>query len=336
VNIVVLDGYALNPGDVSWDSVRELGELTVYDRTPAELIVERAARAEIVLTNKTPLRADVLAKLPRTKFIGVLATGYDVVDVAAAGSQGIPVANVPGYSTASVAQTVFSLLLELCQHVGAHSDAVHAGVWSKSSDFSFHLSPLTELAGKTLGLVGYGQIGEQVGRIGSAFGMRIAAYRRTPQEGRPYENFAWTDLPTLYRESDVISFHCPLTPETEGMVNKDSLAMMKRTALLINTARGKLIVERDLASALENGTIAGAALDVLSAEPPPADHPLFGVERCLITPHLAWATKEARERLIATTVGNIRGFLDGRPANVVNDVNVANAVNGQALRGKEG
>jgi glycerate dehydrogenase len=316
-----------------------MGELTVYDRTPTELIVERTVDADIVLTNKTPLRADVLVRLPRLKFIGVLATGYDVVDVAAVGSRGIPVANVPGYSTASVAQTVFALLLELCQHVGLHNNAVHAGAWSKSPDFSFHLSPLTELAGKTLGLVGYGQIGEQVGRIGSAFGMRIAANRRTPQERRPYENFAWMDLPTLYRESDVISFHCPLTSETEGMVNKDSLAMMKRTALLINTARGKLIVERDLASALANGTIAGAALDVLSVEPPPADHPLLGVERCLITPHLAWASKESRERLIATTVGNIRSFLGGCPTNVVNMANVSNkaiVVSGQALAGKEG
>jgi glycerate dehydrogenase len=329
LNIVVLDGFALNPGDLSWGSLEELGELEVYDRTPPDLVVERAAHADIVLTNKTPLRADVLAKLPRLKLIGVLATGYDVVDVGTAGSRGIPVTNVPGYGTASVAQTVFALLLELCQRVRLHSDAVHAGAWSKSPDFTFHLAPLTELAGKTLGIVGYGSIGEQVGRIGSAFGMRIAAYRRTPGEGRPIANFAWTDLPTLYRESDVISFHCPLTPETEGMVNKDSLAMMKRSVLLINTARGKLIVERDLAEALGNGTIAGAALDVLSVEPPPADHPLFGVERCLITPHMAWATKEARERLLATAIGNIHGFLAGRPVNVVN------VVNGQAHKGRK-
>jgi glycerate dehydrogenase len=299
-----------------------LGELTVYDRTPPELAVSRAAEADVVLTNKTRLPANVLSELKLLKYIGVLATGYDNVDVEAAGTQGIPVTNVPGYGTASVAQTVFALLLELCQRVQLHSDAVHGGMWSKSPDFTFHLSPLTELAGKTLGIVGYGSIGEQVARIGSAFGMRIAAYRRTPPEGQPYANFVWTDLPTLYRESDVISFHCPLTLETEGMVNKESLAMMKRTALLINTARGKLIVERDLAEALNNGTIAGAALDVLSVEPPPADHPLFGVERCLITPHMAWATKEARQRLLATAIGNIHGFLAGRSVNVVNRVNV--------------
>jgi glycerate dehydrogenase len=327
VNIVVLDGYALNPGDLSWGPLQVFGKLTVYDRTPAESIVERVKEADIVLTNKTPLRADVLANLPKLRLIGVLATGYDVVDVEFAGSRGIPVANVPGYSTTSVAQTVFALLLELCQRVRLHSDAVHAGAWSISPDFSFHLSPLTELSGKTLGIVGYGRIGEQVARIGSAFGMRIAAHRRTLGGRPPYENFVWTDLPALYRESDVISFHCPLTPETKGMVNKESLRSMKPTALLINTARGKLIVERDLAEALANGTIAGAALDVLSVEPPPRDHPLLGVGRCLITPHLAWATKEARDRLVETMVGNIHGFLDGRPVNVVN---------GRALQREEG
>lgn len=321
VRITVLDGYTLNPGDLSWDGVRELGELQVYDRTEPERIIERARDSEIVLTNKTPIRAAVLEQLPKLKYIGVLATGYDVVDVSEAALRGIPVTNVPAYGTDSVAQHVFALLLEWSNRVGLHDESVRRGDWSRSADFCYWKSPLTELAGKTMGLVGLGRIGRQTARIAAAFGMRVKACVRTMRADRPPEpDVEWCGLDELLAVSDVVSLHCPLTPETEGMIDRRALARMKPTAVLINTARGKLINERDLADALNEGRLAGAALDVLSVEPPAASSPLIGARNCIITPHVAWASLEARTRLLQTAVDNIRAFLDGKPVNVVNNV----------------
>ncbi|SFB44712.1 glycerate dehydrogenase [Cohnella sp. OV330] len=317
MKIVVLDGYTLNPGDQSWRGFERLGQVEVYDRTAPAFAEERARDARIVLTNKTPLRAELLAKLPALEYIGVLATGYDIVDVRAAGERGIAVTNVPGYGTDSVAQSVFALLLELCQHAGLHDRSVKAGEWASSPDFSYWKMPLAELSGKTMGIVGYGRIGEAVARIAHAFGMKVAAYKRHPDGPPPFQGFEWASLPELLESSDVVSLHCPLTPETEELINRDSLARMKRSAFLINTARGRLIAEQDLADCLNAGGIAGAGLDVLSAEPPPADHPLLSAANCIITPHQAWATREARERLMATAVGNLEAYLAGQSANRV-------------------
>lgn len=322
LKIVVLDGHTLNPGDLSWESLASLGEVKIYERTPSDLILSRIADVEVVLTNKTPLRADLLAQLPKLRYIGVLATGYDVVDVGAAAKHGIVVANVPSYGTASVAQSVFALLLELCHRVQRHSDAVFEGEWSRSPDWCFWNYPLVELAGKTMGIVGYGRIGQQVARIAQAFGMQVLAVRRSAAtaEASSSSGVLCTDLNTLLHNSDVISLHCPLTADTEEMINHDSLQRMKRSAFLINTARGKLIREDDLAAALNRGTIAGAAIDVLATEPPAPDNPLLGTNNCIITPHLAWATKEARSRLMETAVTNVKAFLSGKPVNIVNNV----------------
>jgi glycerate dehydrogenase len=317
MNIVVLDGYTLNPGDLSWGSLKELGEVTIYDRTGADKIVERAQHAEIVLTNKTPLRAETLEKLPKLKYIGVLATGYDVVDSAEAARRGIYVTNVPTYSTDSVAQFVFALLLELCHRVAAHSEAARGGEWASSLDFCFTKSPLIELSDKTMGIVGLGRIGTRTARIAQAFGMKVLAYSHSGKPS-PIGGVTMTDLDELLSVSDVVSLHCPLTSETNQLMNAARLERMKPTAMLINTSRGKLINEQDLADALYNGAIAGAALDVLSIEPPPQDHPLLRAPNCVITPHIAWATKEARTRLMEVAVGNIREFLGGSPANAVN------------------
>ena len=315
--IVVLDGYTLNPGDLSWDGLRALGEVVLYDRTPPEAIVERAAGAAIVLTNKTPLSAETLAQLPALRYIGVLATGYNIVDTAAARARGIPVTNVPTYGTASVAQFAFALLLELCHHVGAHSAAAPQD-WPRSADWCYWRSPLVELAGKTLGIVGFGRIGRQTAKIGDAMGMRIIAHDAVRTNPPEYEGFAWAEVDDLFRQADVISLHCPLTPETKDLVNRERLARMKPSAFLINTARGPLIHERDLADALEAGTIAGAALDVLPVEPPVNGSPLLGARNCIVTPHIAWATGAARARLLDTVVDNIAAFQKGSPVNVVN------------------
>ena len=317
--IVVLDGYTLNPGDLDWSQLSALGDLTVYDRTPAELMLERAAGAEIVLTNKTALPRPVIESLPALKFIGVLATGYNVVDIAAAKERGIPVTNVPGYGTAAVAQHVFALLLELTQRTGLHSDSVRAGDWTRSVDWCYWRTPLVELAGLTMGIVGYGAIGQAVARIARAFGMEVIASTRTARRletgGTEVANLRHDDL---FRRADVVSLHCPLTPETQGLVNAARLASMKPTAFLINTGRGPLVVEQDLADALRNAVIAGAAVDVLSTEPPAADNPLLTAPNCLITPHLAWAAKASRQRLMDAVVENVRAFLAGAPVNVVN------------------
>lgn len=318
MNIVVLDGYTLNPGDLSWDGLSALGSVTVYDRTSPESIVERAVDAEIVLTNKTPLDAATLRQLPKLCYIGVLATGYNIVDTDAARSRGIPVTNVPTYGTHSVAQFVFAMLLELCHHVGRHDAAVKAGEWTSSIDFCFTKSPLIELSGKTIGLIGLGKIGSQTARIANAMDMRVVAVGSGKRPPRPVEGVEWVSLEQLLQQSDIISLHCPLTPETSGIINKERLALMKSSAMLINTSRGPLIVEQDLADALNEQVIAGAAVDVLSVEPPGADNPLLTVSNCIITPHIAWATKEARARLMDTAVDNVRSFIKGRTANVVN------------------
>lgn len=317
MNIVVLDGYALNPGDQTWEGFEKLGEVTVYDRTPAEQVVSRARGAEAILTNKTPLSQEVLAQLPRLKYIGVLATGYNVIDVGAATEKNIIVSNVPDYGSYSVAQLTFALLLELCHHVQRHSDSVRDGKWSASKDWCYWDYPLVELAGKTMGIIGFGSIGEKVGDIASSFGMNLlgASRRRSDQSRR--KNFRWASIEELLRESDVVSIHAPLTPETKGLINRDALHTMKQSAFLINTSRGPIIVDSDLAAALNSGVIAGAGIDVLSAEPPPADNPLFTAKNCIITPHIAWATQEARRRLMAMAVENLRAFVEGRPVNVV-------------------
>ncbi len=315
MNIVVLDGYALNPGDMRWSELEELGPCTVHDRTAPDRVFDRAKDAEIILTNKTVLDADTIASLPKLKYIGVLATGYNVVDVSAARKHGIPVANVPAYSTPSVAQMTFALLLELTGHVGHHAQTVRSGRWSKSPDFCYWDYPLIELAGLSMGLIGFGRIGRAAAELAGAFGMNVMAYspslKSSDCEGR-------TDLHTLLSSSDVVSLHCPLTADNQGMINAESLALMKSTAFLINTARGPLVDEQALADALNAGRLAGAGLDVLSAEPPDEDNPLLSAKNCLITPHVAWATGAARARLMDIAVANVRAFLAGNPQNVVN------------------
>lgn len=318
MKIVVLDGYTLNPGDLSWGDLEALGSCTVYDRTPSNLILERSANAPILLTNKTPLTAQTIGSLPDLAYIGVLATGYNIVDVDAAAKRNIPVTNVPTYGTASVAQFAFALLLELCHRVQSHSDAVHAGEWTQCNDFCFWKTPLVELAGQTMGIVGFGRIGKQVAVIASAFGMNVIVADKVKSDPPAGIDVEWADIPDLLKHADVVSLHCPLFPDTQGLINRDALAMMKSSACLINTSRGPLIVEQDLADALNTGQIAGAAVDVLADEPPTANNPLLSAKNCLATPHIAWATKQARSRLMATAVNNVRTFLAGTPTNVVN------------------
>jgi glycerate dehydrogenase len=320
MKIVVLDGYTLNPGDLSWESLHELGKVSLFDRSLPEQILLRAQNAEILLTNKTQLSRETIESLPRLRYIGVLATGYNVVDVEAARERDIIVCNVPGYGAASVAQTTFSLLLELTNHVERHSQSVHSGAWSRCDDWSYHLAPLRELCGLTMGLVGYGDIAQQVARIAHAFGMQLLVTSRTrpaEQKLKPF-NACFADFETLLRESDVVSLHCPLTPQTNKLIGAPQLALMKRSAFLINTARGPLLDEEALALALCENVIAGAGLDVLSQEPPPTDHPLIGAPHCIITPHNAWATGAARARLLRLAVENVRAFLKGAPQNVIN------------------
>jgi glycerate dehydrogenase len=313
MRITILDGHTTNPGDLSWEPLERLGSLSVHDRTAAADIVARATAADVVLTNKTPLTRETIAALPQLECIGVLATGYNIVDVAAARERGIPVCNVPEYGTPNVAQATFALLLELTNRVGRHAELVRAGRWSSCPDFCFWEGELVELSGLTLGIVGYGRIGRAVATVGRAFGMRIVAARR----GRG-DDPECVDFDTLLRESDVVSLHCPLTPETREIIDATALAKMKPTAFLINTSRGPLVNEAALAAALNAGQIAGAGLDVLAVEPPPATNPLLAARNCVITPHVAWATREARRRLIACTAENLRAFVVGTPQNVVN------------------
>lgn len=320
MKIVILDGYTENPGDLSWGGFEALGELTVYDRTPfadgTQEIMRRAKGAEIVITNKTPISAETLAALaPELRYIGVLATGYNVVDVAAAAARGIPVCNIPTYGTTAVAQFVMALLLELCHHVGDHSRTVRQGDWSRCPDFCYWNTPLVELAGKTFGVIGYGRIGRAAAKLAAAFGMEVLAYDAFAAGD---ETARMVTLDELLAQSDVISLHCPLFPETRGIINRDTIAKMKDGVLLINTSRGPLVAEEDLAEALASGKVAGAGLDVLSVEPARADNPLLKQQNCLITPHIAWAPKESRQRLMDIAVANLRAFLDGAPQNVVN------------------
>ncbi|MEA2680708.1 MAG: glycerate dehydrogenase, partial [Candidatus Binataceae bacterium] len=291
MKIVVLDGHALNPGDLSWDALRALGELQVFDRTENDQIVARAHDAEIVLTNKTELSAQILQQLTKIRYIGVLATGYDVVDLQAARERKIPVTNIPTYGTDSVAQFTFALLLELCHHVATHHEATRIGEWSRSEDFSFWKTPLVELAGKTIGLIGLGQIGRRVAEIALAMKMRVVASDAVRSSVPDWPNFRWCEVDELLSQADVVSLHCPLLPKTRDIINAKSLAKMKPSAFLINTSRGPLVVEQDLADALNDGRIAGAAVDVLAIEPPSPDNPLLRAKNCIVTPHIAWASK---------------------------------------------
>lgn len=319
MKIVVLDGYTLNPGDLTWDKLKQLGEVIFYDRTPPEKVLERASGAEVILTNKTPVSKEVIRQLPDLKYIGVLATGYNIIDINAAKQQEIIVSNAPGYSTDSVVQMTFALLLELTLRVQRHSDSVFTGKWAGSSDFCYWDFPLVELAGKTFGIIGFGHIGQKVADVASAFGMKIIANSRTQTNQSHRINFKWVSVPELMAEADVISIHCPLFPETKGMINKDSLKRMKRSAYLLNTSRGPIVVDQDLADALNNDMIAGAGIDVLSTEPPQKDNPLFNAKNCLITPHISWATFEARTRLMDIVVNNLSAYISGNPVNVVNN-----------------
>ena len=320
MKIVVLDGYTENPGDLSWDSLREFGQLRVYDRTGSEdQVIERIGDAEVVFVNKVPITRRVLDQCPNIRFISVLATGYNVIDVKAAAEKGIPVSNVPSYGTAAVAQFAIALLLELCHHVAHHSEAVHAGRWASNPDWCFWDYPLIELQGKTMGIIGFGRIGQATGRIAKAMGMEVIAYSRSVREdGKALAEYV--DLDTLLARSDVIALHCPLFPETEGIINKANIAKMKDGVIIINNSRGQLVVEQDLADALNSGKVYAAGLDVVSTEPVREDNPLLGAKNCLITPHISWAPKESRQRIMDTSVENLRAFAEGRPINVVNGV----------------
>lgn len=317
MKIVVLDGHTANPGDLSWDEFKNLGDLEVFPRTSPEQIIDRLRGAAIALTNKVPINRNTISALPDLRYIGVCATGYNIVDLDAARERGIVVCNVPEYSTREVAQAVFALLLELTNRTGHHAATVRDGKWSKSQDFCYWDYPLVGLEGLSLGIVGYGRIGQMVGRIGQAFGMRILATRRNAPANSA-DGVQYVSLETLLRESDVITLHCPLTSENQGLVNAEFLAKMKRTAFLINTSRGGLVTEPALADALNQDRIAGAGLDVLSVEPPPFDNPLLSAKNCLVTPHIAWAAKTARLRLLRIIAENIRAWLKGAPQNVVN------------------
>lgn len=316
MKIVILDGYTENPGDLSWEGFYQAGDVTVYDRTAPEQILERIGDAQAVITNKTPLSADTLAQCPQLKYIGVLATGYNVVDVQAARARAIPVCNIPSYGTQAVSQFAIGLLLEICHRIGHHSQAVHAGKWTQSPDFCFWDYPLIELQGKTMGIVGFGRIGHQTAVIARALGMDVIAYK--PHPGEDDALVRYVTLEALYARSDVVMLHCPLFLQTEGMINRASLQQMKDGVIIINTSRGQLIVEQDLAEALNCGKVYAAGLDVVSSEPITADNPLLTAKNCFITPHIAWAPKESRQRLMDIAVENLHAFIAGDPQNVVN------------------
>jgi glycerate dehydrogenase len=318
MRIVVLDGFTIAQGQDLWGPLRAHGEVVVHDRTPADRIVEHLEGAEIALTNKAPLTRDTLGKLPALKYVAVIATGYNCVDVAAAKERGILVSNVPEYGTASVAQLTIALLLELCHHAGDHDRAVKAGEWSASPDWCFWKSPLVELSGLKMGIIGFGRIGRKVAELAHAFGMEVLAAARSRREAPSYPRFAWKSVEEIFAEADVVSLHCPETPMTKGFVNAALLARMKKSAWLLNTSRGSLIDEASLAAALNEGRLAGAALDVVSVEPIRPDNPLLRAKNCLLTPHLALATESARRRLLEQTTGNVIAFLKGEPRNVIN------------------
>ena len=317
MKIVILDGYTENPGDLSWSGLEALGELTVYDRTPPEQVADRIGDAEIVILNKTPLSREMLDRCPNVRYIGVLATGYNIVDVQAAKERGIPVCNIPTYGTDAVGQFAIAMLLEICHHVAHHDAAVHEGRWESCPDWCFWDYPLIELAGKTMGIIGFGRIGRTTGRIARALGMQVVACDSIEtDEGR--EIGRYLPLEELFACSDVIALHCPLFPETQGIINRDTIAKMKDGVILLNNSRGPLIVEQDLADALNSGKVYAAGLDVVSTEPIRGDNPLLKAKNCLITPHISWAPKESRQRLMGIAVESLRAFLDGNPINVVN------------------
>ncbi len=324
MKIVILDGYAENPGDLSWEGFEKLGELTVYDRTPredVEEILRRIGDAEIICTNKTLIGREVIERAPKLRYIGVLATGYNVVDVDAAAERGIPVTNIPSYGTAAVAQHVMALLLEICNRTGHHSQAVHEGRWQRSEDFCFWDYPLMELAGKTMGIIGYGHIGKAAARLAGAFGMKVIACRRPGHsvlENVQDDGVSMVTIEELFERADVISVHCPLFPETEGLICRENISKMKDGVIIINTARGPIVQEKDLAEALNSGKVYAAGVDVVSTEPIRDDNPLLTARNCFITPHIAWASRESRQRLMDTAVDNLRAFLAGEPVNVVN------------------
>ena len=317
MKIVILDGYVENPGDLSWDGFEALGELVVFDRTPADKIIERIGGSEAVIVNKVPISEKTLDACPGIKYIGVTATGFNIVDVAAAKSKGIPVTNIPTYGTAAVGQFAIALLLEICHHVGHHSLAVKEGRWEKNDDWCFWDYPLIELAEKTMGIIGFGRIGQNTGAIAKAMGMKIIAFDEYPNDtGKSIAEYV--SLENLLAESDVISLHCPLFPSTEGIINKESISKMKDGVIIINNSRGPLIVEHDLADALNSGKVYAAGVDVVSIEPIRSDNPLLKAKNCIITPHIAWAPKESRRRLMDIAVNNLKAFKEGNPVNVVN------------------
>ncbi len=320
MKIVVLDGFTLNPGDLSWNGIKQFGELTVFDRTAYndEDIVNNIGDAEIILTNKTPINRSVIDRCPNLKYIGVLATGFNIIDTKHAKQNGITVTNVPDYSSVAVAQFTLALLLEICHHIGNHSEAVKNGDWITSKDFSFWNYPLIELDGKTMGIIGFGKIGKATTKIALAFGLKIKVYNRTVYSELENEHLKFVPLDELLKTSDIISLHCPLTPKTEMLINQESISKMKDGAILINTSRGPLINENDLATALNNGKLSAAALDVIASEPMKENNPLLKAKNCIITPHIAWAPKEARTRCMQTAIENLKAYLNGQPINVVN------------------
>ncbi len=317
MKVVILDGYTVNPGDLSWEGLEPFGEVSVYDRTDPAEIAERIGDAEAVFSNKVNLTRDVIENCPNLTYIGVLATGYNMVDLEAARKKGITVTNIPAYSTAAVAQHTIGLLLELCLHIGAQDESVHAGDWCRCPDFSYSVSPLIELAGKTMGIIGFGRIGQAVAKLAEDLGMDVLYYCPHRHEEQENEHCRYADLSTLFAQSDVISLHCPLTPDTENLINRDSIAKMKDGVMILNLARGPIVNEQDLADALASGKVAAAAADVVSVEPMQPDNPLLHAPHMLLTPHIAWAPKETRQRLIGIAVDNLRCFTEGHPQNVV-------------------
>lgn len=318
MKIVVLDGYTLNPGDLSWEALKQYGEVMVYDRTAADQTVGRIGDAEIVFTNKTVLSKDIFEACPKLLYVGVLATGYNVVDTKAAKERGISVANIPTYGTDAVAQFAIALLLELCHHIGAHSDAVMRGDWTNNADWCFWNYPLIEMAHKTMAIIGFGRIGQATGRIAQALGMKILAVDEFKDPALETETCRYADLDTALAQADVITLHCPLFPSTEGIINKDTIAKMKDGVLIINNSRGPLIIEKDLAEGLNSGKVGGAAVDVVSTEPILMDNELLKAKNIIITPHIAWAPRESRQRLMDIAVENLNNFLSGKPVNIVN------------------
>lgn len=321
MKIVVLDGYTLNPGDLNWKELKELGECKIFDRTSltdTQEIIDRISDAEVVFTNKTPITKTVFEKCPNIKYIGEFATGYNNIDLAAAKERGIIVTNIPTYGTDAVGQFTIALLLEICHHIGHHNKVVHEGKWENSKDFCFWDYPLIELAGKTMGIIGYGRIGQSTGKIAEALGMNVIVYDEYKDKNLINQGCKYVDLEYLLKNSDVISLHCPLFPSTEGIINKENINKMKDGVIILNDSRGPLIIDEDLAEALNSGKVAAAGLDVVSVEPIKGDNPLLKAKNCIITPHIAWAPKEARERLLNTAVSNFKNFLAGKPTNVVN------------------